>query len=186
MLMKNKILVVASLSLFAVSASAYEITTKSGSSVSGTLSVNSYSVTGHVTTITDSNRGVLDYSGGILTVGDMNKHTVVDVIVNQGGAGVGVSGSSTVYAGISHGNVEVGGSASVGTEGMNSVSWDNSVIHETGTAVTDVDLYAVGGWFPVYAGSSTETVQTNTWVNLANVDYTASSGSWSSNTVYIK
>ena len=171
---------------FAGFAQAYEISTKIGSSVSNTLSVNSYSVSGHVVTVTDSQRDILDYTGGIVTVGDMVKHSVVDVNVNQGGSGVGVSGSSTVYGGMKHGNIEVGASASVGYESMSSVGWDNSVIHETGTAVTDVDLYAVGGWFPNHVGSSTETVYTNTWVNLANVDYTQSSGSWSGSAVYIK
>lgn len=176
---------VLSLALVA-SAQAFEISTKVGSSVSSTLSVNSYTVSGTVKTTTDSQRDILDYTGGIITVGDMNKHSVVEVHVNQGGSGVGVSGSSTVYAGMTHGNIEVGGSASVGYEAMNSVSYDNSAIHETGVAVVDVDLYAVGGWFPNHVGSSTETTYTNTWVNLANVDYTQSSGSWSGNSVYIK
>ena len=168
---------------FAGFAQAYEISTKIGSSVSNTLSVNSYSVSGSVKTVTDSQRDVFDYSGGIITVGDMNKHSVVTVHVNQGGSGVGVSGSSTVYGGMTHGLVEVGASASVGYEASNSVSWDNSAIHETGVAVTDVDMYS--GFFN-HVGSTTETVYTNTWVNLANVDYTASSGNWSSSAVYIK
>ena len=167
---------------FVGSAQAYEISTKSGSSVSTTLSVNSYTVSGSVKTITDSQRDIFDYTGGVITVGEMNKHTVVDVNINQGGSGVGVSGSSTTYASMTHGNVEVGGSASVGGEGMLSTSWDNSVIHETGVAVVEVDMY----FGPFNIGSTTETTHTNTWVNLANVDYTASSGSWSSNAVYIK
>ena len=171
---------------FVGSVQAYEISTKTGSSVSATLSMNSYSVSGHVVTVTDSQRDILDYTGGIVTVGDMVKHSVVDVSVNQGGSGVGVSGSSTVYAGMSHGNIEVGGSASVGYESMNSVGYDNSVVHETGTSVVDVDLYDVGGWFPSHVGSSTESVHTNTWVHLANVDYTQSSGNWSGSSVYIK
>ena len=184
---KKIALCITALSLaFVGSAQAYEISTKVGSSVSSTLSVNSYTVSGSVKTITDSQRDIFDYTGGIITVGDMVKYSVVEVHVNQGGSGVGVSGSSTVYAGLTHGNIEVGGSASVGSEAMYSVSWDNSAVHETGTAVVDVDLYDVGGWFPNHVGSSTETVYTNTWVNLANVDYTASSGSWSSNAVYIK
>ena len=116
----------------------------------------------------------------------MNKHSVVEVHVNQGGSGVGVSGSSTVYGGMTHGLVEVGASASVGWEAGLSVAWDNSSIHETGTTVTDVDMYDLGGWWPNHVGSSTETVYTNTWVDLANVDYTASSGSWSGSAVYIK
>ena len=182
----KKILIAASLFLVSVSASAFDITTKVGSSVSNTLSINSYTVSGHKVTVTDSNRGVFDVTGGILTVGDVVKHSVVVVHVNQGGSGVGVSGSSTVYAGLSHGNIEVGGSASVGSESMVSVDWNNSAVHETGTAVTDVDLYSTAFFFPIQVGSSTETVHTNTWVNLANVDYTNSSGSWSSNTVYIK
>jgi len=185
--MFKKIVCTLALSLaFVGVAQAYEISTKVGSSVSTTLSINSYSVSGHVVTVTDSQRDILDYTGGIVTVGDMVKHSVVDVHVNQGGSGVGVSGSSSVYAGMTHGNIEIGGSASVGSEAMYSVSWDNSAIHETGVAVTDVDMYDLGGWWPSHVGSSTETVHTNTWVNLANVDYTASSGSWSSNAVYIK
>ena len=184
--MKKVVCLILVSSLLSVSAQAFEISTKSGSSVSNTLSVNSYSVSGSVKTVTNSQRDVLDFTGGIITVGDMNKHSVVTVHVNQGGSGVGVSGSSTVYAGMTHGNVEVGGSASVGYESMNSVGWDNSAIHETGTSVVAVDMYDVGGWFPNHVGSSTETVYTNTWVNLANVDYTQSSGSWSGSAVYIK
>ena len=170
---------------FAGFAQAYEISTKIGSSVSNTLSVNSYSVYGTVKTIADSQRDVFDYTGGIITVGDMNKHSVVTVHVNQGGSGVGVSGSSTVYGGMTHGLVEVGASASVGWEASNSVGWDNSAIHETGVAVVDVDMWDING-FPNHVGSSTETTYTNTWVNLANVDYTASSGNWSGSAVYIK
>lgn len=181
---KKTLLSIAVLSLaFVGSAQAYEISTKSGSSVSNTLSLSSYQVSGSVKTITDSQRDVLDYTGGVLTVGEMNKHSVVEVHVNQGGAGAGVSGSSTVYGGMTHGLVEVGASASVGWEASNSVAWDNSAIHETGTTVTDVDMYS--GWFN-HVGSTTETVYTNTWVDLANVDYTASSGSWSGSAVYIK
>jgi len=141
---------------------------------------------GTVKTTTDSQRDVRDYTGGVYTTGDMNKHSVVEVHVNQGGSGVGVSGSSTVYGGMTHGLVEVGASASVGWEAGLSVAWDNSSIHETGTTVTDVDMYDLGGWFPNHVGSSTETTYTNTWVDLANVDYTASSGSWSGSAVYIK
>ena len=184
MLMKTT-LVAASLMLASLSVSAFEITTKVGSSVSNTISVNSYSVTGLVKTVTDSQRDVFDYTGGIITVGDVVKHSVVDVHVNQGGSGVGASGSATVYVGLSHGNIEVGGSSTVGSESMSSVDWNNSVVHETGTAVTDVDLWNISG-FPNHVGSETETVYTNTWVNLANVDYTASSGSYISSTVYIK
>ena len=184
---KKIALCITALSLaFVGSAQAYEISTKVGSSVSSTLSVNSYTVSGSVKTITDSQRDVIDYTGGILTTGDMVKHSVVEVHVNQGGSGVGVSGSSSVYASMTHANIQVGGSATVGSEAMNSVSWDNSAIHETGVAVADVDLYDVGGWFPNHVGSTTETVYTNTWVNLANVDYTQSSGSWSGTSVYIK
>ena len=184
---KKTLLSIAVLSLaFVGSAQAYEISTKSGSSVSNTLSLSSYQVSGSVKTITDSQRDVLDYTGGVLTVGDMVNHSVVEVHVNQGGAGAGVSGSATVYGGMTHGNVEVGASASVGWEASNSVAWDNSSIHETGTAVVDVDMCDLGGWFPNHVGSSTETTYTNTWVDLANVDYTASSGSWSGSAVYIK
>ena len=184
---KKTLVSIAVLSLaFVHSAQAYEISTKSGSSVSTTLSLSSYQVSGSVKTVTDSQRDVFDYTGGIITVGDMNKHSVAEVHVNQGGSGVGVSGSSTVYGGLTHGNIEVGASASVGWEASNSVAWDNSSIHETGTAVVDVDLYDVNGWWPTHVGSSVETTYTNTWVNLANVDYTASSGNWSSSAVYIK
>jgi len=180
--MFKKILASLVMTLCAFSVQAYEISTKVGSSVSGTLSVNSYTVSGSVKTITDSQRDIFDYTGGVITVGEMNKHSVVEVHVIQGGSGVGVSGSSTTYASMTHGNVEVGGSASVGSEGMLSTSWDNSVIHETGVAVVEVDMY----FGPFNIGSTTETTHTNTWVNLANVDYTASSGSWSATSVYIK
>lgn len=183
---KKTLLSIAVLSLaFVHSAQAYEISDKSGSTMSRTISVSSYSVSGTVKTVTDSQRDVRDYSDGILTIGEMNKHSVVEVHVNQGGGGVSVSGAYTAYAGLSHGNIEVGGSTSAGWEVGLSSAWDNSSIHETGTAVTDVNMYDFGGW-PSHVGSTTETVYTNTWVNLANVDYTASAGSWSGSAVYIK
>jgi len=181
MFMKTLLSIVLSLA-FVHSAQAYKISDKSGSSASRTISVSSYSVSGTVKTITDSQRDVFDYSDGIITTGEMNKHSVVEVHVNQGGNGVGVSGSYTAYAGLSHGNIEVGGSTSAGWEVGLSSDWDNSAIHETGVAVTDVDMY----FGPFHVGSTTESVYTNTWVNLANVDYTASSGSWSGSAVYIK
>lgn len=181
--MINKILLAIAIMLgLAAPAQAFEISTKVGSSVSNTLSFKNYTATGHVVTVTDSQRDIFDVTGGIVTVGEVVKHSVVDVAVNQGGSGVGAGGSATVYANMAHGNIEVGASYSIGSDSMNMVSWDNSVVHETGVAVTDVDLFA----FPFHVGSSTETVYTNTWVSLANVDYTQSSGSWASSSVYIK
>ena len=99
-----KLIGLALLSLsFAGSAMAYKIEAKAGSGVSNTLSVNQYTVTGHVVTVTDSQRDILDYTDGILTVGDIVEHSVVDVDLDQGGAGVGASGSASFYTSLAHG-----------------------------------------------------------------------------------
>ena len=75
---KKTLLSIAVLSLaFVGSAQAYEISTKSGSFVSNTLSFSSYQVSGSVKTVTNSHRDVLDYTGGIVTVGDIIRHIVV-------------------------------------------------------------------------------------------------------------
>lgn len=185
--MPNKFLALIAMSLFFVSnAYAFQVDKKIGSSVSSTISFKSHAVTGKVVTVNNSQRDILDFTDGIVTVGEVVKHSVVKVHVNQGGSGVGISGVSTVYAGLTHGAITAGGSASVGYEAMSGSSWDNSAVHETGLAVTDVDLYDLGGWFPNHVGSSTESIHTDTWVNLANVDYTQSSGSWSASSVYVK
>lgn len=185
----KKFIIVGALALsmtLAISAQAFEVTNRIGSSVSSTLSLTSYSVSGTIKKTTDSQRDVLHYTDGILTTGDIVKHEVTETHVDQGGSGVGMSGSATLYASLKHGGIEVGGSASVGSETMSSVAWNNSAIHQTGTTRTDVDMYDLSGWFPNHVGSETEVTYENTWVNLANVDYTQMSGSWSAQTVYIK
>ncbi len=168
---------------FASSAMAYKIENKAGSGVSTHLSVSSYTVTGHKVTVTDSQRDVLDYTDGLLTVGEIVEHSVVDVNLNQGGSGVGVGGSASSYSSLAHGAHKVTVSAAGGGSIMNSVDWDNSTILETGTKTTDVDLFDLGGWFPNHVGSETETVYKNILVTLANVDYTNTASGWQSNAI---
>jgi len=185
--MIKQILALIAMSLvFAVPAQAYQIDTKAGSSISTGISVNSYTVSGQVKTTTNSLREVYDQTGDIVTTGHIFKHSVVEMNVNQGGNGVGASGSATVYNSMTHGLIEVGASASVGYEASNSVDWNNSTIHETGTTRTDTNVWDVSGVIPQDLGWTEETVRTNTWVQLANVDYTTTVGGWSATSKWFK
>ena len=182
--MIKQILAFMALSLvFAGSAHAYKIEHKAGSGVSTYVSVSSYSVTGHKVTVTDSQRDILHYTDGLLTVGEIVEHSVVDVNINQGGSGIGGGGSASFYSSLAHGAHKVTVSGAGGGSIMNLIDWDNSEIHTTGTKVTDVDLFDLGGWWPNHVGAETETVYENTLVSLANVDYTNTAAGWTSGAI---
>lgn len=182
MFMKTLSIAVLSLA-FVGSAQAYEISTKIGSSVSITSGVSKYQASGTVKTITDSNRGILSYDADILTVGSLVKHSVETVNVNQVGTTLHSGGSATQYAGIEYGNIEIGGSVSVGGESSVSHSNDYSVVNTVGTATTNVD-HLLFGFIPV--GSFNEVVLENTSVQFDNYARVDTSGSWLATSKYIK
>ena len=169
--------------LFAGFAQAFEINTKIGSSVSTTSGVSKYNASGTVKTITDSNRGVFSYDANILTVGSVVKHSVETVNVNQVGTTLFSGGSATQYAGIEHGNIEIGGSVTVGSESSVSHSNDYSVVNTVGTNATNTTQLAFG-FIPV--GSFNEVVLTNTSVQMNNYARVDTSGSWLATSKYIK
>jgi len=182
--MFKKILCITALSLaFVGSAQAYEISTKVGSSVSVTSGVSKYTASGTVKTITDSSRGVYSYDAHVLSVGSVVKHSIETVNVNQTGITHSSGGYSTLYAGISHGNIEAGGSVSFGSESSVAHSNDYSIINTVGTSTTDIDQ-RLFGFIPV--GSFNEVVLTNTSVQMDNYAKVETNGSWFSTSRYIK
>ena len=168
---------------FAGSAQAFEINTKIGSAVSVSSGVSKYHATGTVKKITDSNRAIFSYDADILTVGSIVKHSVETVDVNQVGTTLSSGGSATLYAGIEHGNIEIGGSVTVGSDSSVAHSNDYSVIKTVGTDTTNTAQLAFG-FIPV--GSFNVVVLTNTSVQMNNYARVETTGSWLATSKYIK
>jgi len=181
--MKILIALILSTLPFASFVQAFEINTKIGSSVSVTSGVSKYQASGTVKTISDSSRGIYSYDANILTVGSVVKHSTETVNVNQVGTTLSSGGYDTWYAGIEHGNIEIGGSVSVGGEHTVSHSNDYSVINTFGTDTTSTTQKLFGIWT---VGSSNEVVLTNTSVQMNNYAMVDTTGSWISTSKYIK
>ncbi len=171
---------------FASFVQAFEINTKIGSSVSVSSGVSKYHATGTVKKITDSNRAVFSYDADILTTGSIVKHSVETVLVNQTGTTNSSGASGTLYAGIEHGNIEIGASVTLGSDSSVSHSNDYSVIKTVGTETTDLTMSKQVWFWTVPVGSFNEVVLTNTSVQMDNYARVETEGSWLATSKYIK
>tara|TARA_R110000850_G_scaffold269167_3_gene401051 strand:+ start:11383 stop:11901 length:519 start_codon:yes stop_codon:yes gene_type:complete len=171
------------ISLFALPAMAFEISTQRSFGTSATLSDSSYTVQGTQVTKQLSHRHIDATDAlGQRSQGTFRERTLKTTYLDQYGSGSGVSGSGSVGAGSIIGGLATGYEASIGGGVESSQSHDRSVTHERGRSVTDVNISLAGS----HVGDSREVVKTNATVRLNNNSYTTGVNGWNKFVAYVQ